>query len=84
MHHTTIKIIGSSELFQSLPSSLVNEMWGTCPFSFGDCTHSLVHPSWIRDWITDIFDDEENEQVNNFFKTLVTLSKDGVYVDLEN
>jgi hypothetical protein len=80
----TVKVVDSQELFSSLPASLVNELWDACPFSFGDCNLSLVDAYSVRNWITDIFDDEENEQVNNVLATLKSLAAERVYIDLEN
>jgi len=80
----TIKVVDSCEIFNNLPSGLVNELWNACPFSFGDCNLSLIDARSVQDWITDIFDDEENQQVNNVLATLKTLASERVYINLEN
>jgi hypothetical protein len=80
----TFKAIDSQELFSSLPSSLVSELWDHCPFSFGDANHTLVDAHSVRNWITDIFDDEENEQLKDVLAILDSLAADRVYIDLEN
>jgi len=80
----TVKVVDACELFRPLPASLKNELWDACPFSFGDCNLSLIDAHSIRDWITDVVDDEENEQVNSVLATLKTLASERVYIDLEN
>jgi hypothetical protein len=80
-----IKVTSSTDLFQSLPTDFQNELWETCPFSFGDCSFSLVHPSWVKSWILDIHDvEDELNPVNQLLIHLDELSKGQVYIDLES
>jgi hypothetical protein len=84
MEIRTFKAIDSHELFSSLPDSLVNELWDACPFSFGDTDHSLVAAYTVRCWITDIFDGEENEEVNKVLEKLKSLAAKKVYINFES
>jgi hypothetical protein len=80
-----IKITSATDLFQSLSTDFQNQLWDSCPFSFGDCNHSLVHPNWVKGWILDMFDDEAQEnEVNQLLVQLDELSESQVYIDLES
>ena len=80
-----IKITSATDLFTDLSSDFQNQLWDSCPFSFGDCSYSLVDPKWVKGWVLDIFDDESQEtQVNQLLVQLDDLAKQQVYINLES
>ena len=80
-----LKVTSSTDLFQSLSTDFQNQLWDSCPFSFGDCNYSLVDPKWVKGWVLDLFDDEAQEaQVNQLLVQLDDLAKQNVYIDLES
>ena len=81
---TTVKIISSSDLFASLPRDLVNELWDSCPFSFGDCCYSLVNAHDIQCWLRDLLADKEDKRVNEFMYRLNHLTENNIFIDLES
>lgn len=85
MKEINLTVVGVTDLFEHIPAAQQNVLWDACPFSFGDCGFSLVHPIDVEGWILESFDEELEElHFKNLFETLNNLSTRKVYIDLEN
>lgn len=82
-----ISLIYASELFEKLSGKVQNELWDNCPYSFGDCNFSLIHPVHVEHWIETLdFDNlsiEDKDAIKTIFESLKEYAKDGIHIDIE-
>lgn len=83
-----ILIVSSDDLLQDLPFDIIAELWDNCPFSFGDTSYSLIRADHFKDWLLDIVNKDDHEDVieivESIENTLDELTRENIFVDLEH